>query len=59
MRFAEQMGAAALLLYPDPEHYGPPKDNLKPWPESQYMPSDAIRQDSLLWNGQGDPQTPG
>ncbi|CAG2110485.1 unnamed protein product [Medioppia subpectinata] len=53
------MGAAALLLYPDPEHYNPPSLGLKPFPSSQYMPSDAIRHDSLIWNGLGDPQTPG
>ncbi|CAG2110486.1 unnamed protein product, partial [Medioppia subpectinata] len=59
MSFAHQMGAAALLLYPDPEHYNPPSLGLKPFPSSQYMPSDAIRHDSLIWNGLGDPQTPG
>ncbi len=53
------MGASALLLYPDPEHYNPPKLNLNPFPESPYMPSDAVRHDSILWNGAGDPQTPG
>ncbi|XP_054154396.1 putative N-acetylated-alpha-linked acidic dipeptidase [Oppia nitens] len=59
MAYAQQMGAAALLLYPDPENYNPPKLKAKPYPESPYMPPDAIRLDSLLWNGLGDPQTPG
>ena len=57
MNFAHQMGAAALLLYPDPKNYNP--SNSKPFPESQYLPADAIRHDSLIWNGLGDPQTPG
>ncbi|CAG2183332.1 unnamed protein product, partial [Oppiella nova] len=59
MSFAYQMGAAALLLYPDPEHYNSPNLKVKPFPDSPYMPADAVRHDSLIWNGLGDPQTPG
>lgn len=51
---AEQMGASGLLIYPDPEHYNP--QNVSPFPDSIWMPSDAVRRDSLLWNGIGDPQ---
>ena len=59
MIFAHQMGASALLLYPDPQHYNSPNSSVSPFPKSQYMPSDAVRHDSLIWNGLGDPQTPG
>lgn len=44
---AQEAGAAALLLYPDPADTG------------SNIPDDAVRRDSLIWNGMGDPQTPG
>ena len=45
LHLAEESGAAALLMYPDPV--------------VQKIPGDAVRRESLLWNGLGDPQTPG
>ena len=47
VRLAQEEEAAALLLYPDVAEVG------------SSVPSDAVRRDSLIWNGQGDPQTPG
>lgn len=45
VHLAQEAGAASLLMYPDPI--------------VQKIPGDAVRRESLLWNGLGDPQTPG
>ncbi|RWS29270.1 N-acetylated-alpha-linked acidic dipeptidase 2-like protein [Leptotrombidium deliense] len=50
--YAQEKNAAALLLYTEPGDYFDEKD-------AWNIPPDAIRSDSLLWNGLGDPQTPG
>ncbi|RWS12811.1 N-acetylated-alpha-linked acidic dipeptidase 2-like protein [Dinothrombium tinctorium] len=51
--WAQSRNAAALLLYSEPADYVDDKRS-----ESQ-LPDDAVRSDSLLWNGLGDPLTPG
>lgn len=45
VHLAQEAGASALLMYPDPI--------------VRKIPDDAVRSESLLWNGLGDPQTPG
>lgn len=47
LRLAQEEEAVALLLYPDASEVG------------SAIPADAVRRDSLIWNGQGDPLTPG
>lgn len=58
-KLASNARAAALLLYPDPQHYSSPKEGERPYPESKWLPADGVRSDSILWNGGGDPQTYG
>lgn len=50
-------GAAGLILYPDPYDYNPSIINAKPYPNSWWLPGDAVIRESVLWNGIGDPQT--
>lgn len=45
VQLAEEGGAVGLVVYPDPV--------------VEKIPGDAVRRESLLWNGVGDPQTPG
>lgn len=54
-KFAMIFNASALLLYPDPQHYNPL--NAKPYPDSIWLPPDAVRSDAIFWNGAGDPET--
>ena len=57
MNYAQQVGAAGLLLYPDPQDFNP-KSN-EQFGSTNWIPKDTIRRDSLIWNGLGDPLTPG
>ena len=54
-RYASLMQASALLLFPDPEQFNP--NNEKPYPASNWLPTDGVKSDSIYWNGAGDPET--
>lgn len=56
---ALQVKAAGLILYPDPENYNPPILKSEAYPSTWWLPPNAARTDSVLWNGAGDPLTPG
>ncbi|CAL1283680.1 unnamed protein product [Larinioides sclopetarius] len=56
---AQEVKAAGLILYPDPENYNPPILKSDPYPNTWWLPSNIARTDSILWNGAGDPLTPG
>ncbi|XP_015916644.1 N-acetylated-alpha-linked acidic dipeptidase 2 [Parasteatoda tepidariorum] len=56
---AQQFKAAGLILYPDPDKYNPPILHSDSYPKTWWLPSNAARTDSILWNGAGDPLTPG
>ncbi|XP_054716263.1 putative N-acetylated-alpha-linked acidic dipeptidase [Uloborus diversus] len=56
---AQQVKAAGLILYPDPENYNPPILKSDPYPKTWWLPPNVARTDSVLWNGAGDPLTPG
>lgn len=56
---ALQVKAAGLILYPDPDKYNPPILNSSAFPSTWWLPPNTARTDSVLWNGAGDPLTPG
>ncbi|GIY87286.1 glutamate carboxypeptidase 2 [Caerostris extrusa] len=56
---AQDVKAAGLILYPDPENYNPPILKSDPYPKTWWLPPNVARTDSILWNGAGDPLTPG
>lgn len=55
-REAEKHGAAALLLYSDPEDDGYARGDV--YPEGPMRPAGAVQRGSVF-NGEGDPSTPG
>ncbi|KFM79964.1 N-acetylated-alpha-linked acidic dipeptidase 2, partial [Stegodyphus mimosarum] len=55
---AQQVKAVGLILYPDPENYNPPILKSDSYPQTWWLPPNAARTDSVLWNGAGDPLTP-
>lgn len=56
---ALQVKAAGVILYPDPENYNPPILKSEPYPNTWWLPPNSARTDSIVWNGAGDPLTPG
>lgn len=56
---AQEFKAAGLILFPDPANYNPPNLHSDPYPKTWWLPSNVARTDSILWNGAGDPLTPG
>lgn len=56
---AQEFKAAGLILFPDPSKYNPPNLHSDPYPKTWWLPSNTARTDSILWNGAGDPLTPG
>lgn len=56
---AQQVKAAGLILYPDPDKYNPPILKSDVYPNTWWLPPNIARTDSVLWNGAGDPLTPG